>query len=128
MTVAPSCRGSFGAVRIAAIVACLLVAAAPAGAAERVFDLDVRAGKVADERRHIRVTQGDTVRLRWRSDRPIVVHLHGYDIERRVEPGAVAEMSFEATATGRFSVSEHGHGADGHRHGPSLARIEVRPR
>lgn len=120
-------RDRFGAIRILATV-CLLVAAAPASAAERVFDIEIRAGKVPEAQRLIRVDEGDTVRLRWRSDRSIAVHLHGYDIERRIAPGGVAEMSFEATATGRFSISEHGHGADGHRHGPPLVRVEVRPR
>ena len=79
--------------------------------------------------RLIRVKQGDAVRLRWTSDRPIVVHLHGYDIETRVEPGAVAEMAFTARATGRFPVEEHKPAARGHSHGEApLVRIEVRPR
>ena len=57
--------------------------------------------------RLIRVKQGDAVRLRWSTDRPIALHLHGYDIETKVEPGAVAEMTFTARATGRFPVEEH---------------------
>ena len=39
--------------------------------------------------------------------RPIVLHLHGYEIETRVVPGTVAEMRFEARATGRFTVHVH---------------------
>ena len=76
------------------------------------------------------VKQGDTVKLRWTSDRPIVLHLHGYDIERKVEPGAVSEMAFVARATGRFSVEEHKADAKGgHSHGEAaLVRIEVLPR
>ncbi len=98
--------------------------------AELVFDLRIEKGKVAQDMRLIRVKQGDAVRLRWTADRPIVLHLHGYDIERKVEPGVVAEMAFEARATGRFPVEEHKPNAKGgHSHGEApLVRIEVRPR
>ena len=112
----------------------LLWAAAPvfvrAQSAEVTFDLKIEKGKVAQSMRLVRVKQGDTVRLRWTSDRPIVLHLHGYDIEKKVEPGAVAEMAFVARATGRFPVEEHRPDAKGgHSHGEApLVRIEVRPR
>ena len=98
--------------------------------AELVFDIRIEKGKVAQDMRLIRVKQGDAVRLRWTADRPIVLHLHGYDIERKVEPGVVAEMAFEARATGRFPVEEHKPNAKGgHSHGEApLVRIEVRPR
>ena len=51
--------------------------------------------------RLIRVKQGDAVKLRWTTDRPIVLHLHGYDIETKVEPGAVAEMAFDGPRHGK---------------------------
>ena len=78
----------------------------------------------------IRVKHGDAVKLRWTADKPIMLHLHGYDIETKVEPGAVAEMAFEARATGRFLIEEHRPNAKGgHSHGEApLVRIEVRPR
>ena len=97
---------------------------------EAAFDLKIEKGKVPQNMRLIRVKQGDAVRLRWTTDRTIVLHLHGYDIERKVEPGAVTEMAFEARATGRFSVEEHKPNAKGgHSHGEApLVRIEVRPR
>ncbi len=101
-----------------------------AGAAERVFELRIEGGKLAKKNRVIRVTQGDAVRLRWTADAPVVLHLHGYDIERKVEPGTIAEMAFTARATGRFSISIHGEaGASkgGHHHHP-LAHLEVHPR
>ena len=98
--------------------------------AEVAFDLKIEKGKVAQNMRLIRVKQGDAVKLRWTTDRPIMLHLHGYDIETKVEPGAVAEMAFEARATGRFPVEEHKPNAKGgHSHGEApLVRIEVRPR
>ncbi len=55
---------------------------------EVAFDLRIEKGRVAQSMRLIRVRQGDAVKLRWTTDRPIVLHLHGYDIETKVEPGA----------------------------------------
>ena len=52
-----------------------------------VFDLKVEGGRVAPNMRLIRVKQGDAVRLRWTSDRPIILHLHGYDIETEGRAG-----------------------------------------
>ena len=106
------------------------VGIAAAQAPEVTFDLKIEKGKVAQNMRLIRVHQGDAVKLRWTADRPIVLHLHGYDIEKKVEPGAVAEMAFEARATGRFPIEEHKPNArGGHSHGEApLVRIEVRPR
>jgi uncharacterized cupredoxin-like copper-binding protein len=101
-----------------------------AQAQEAAFDLKIEKGKVPQSMRLIRVKQGDTVKLRWTTDRTVMLHLHGYDIEKKVEPGAVAEMAFEARATGRFSIEEHKPNAKGgHSHGEApLVRIEVRPR
>lgn len=111
-------------------VALVLAGGAPADAAERVFELRIDNGALPKERRVIRVKQGDAVRLRWTSDAPTVLHLHGYDIERKVEPGMIAEMAFTAHATGRFSISVHSAADEskgGHHHHP-LARLEVHPR
>ena len=105
-------------------------ASAIAQAPEVVFDLKIEKGRVPPSMRLIRVKEGDAVKLRWTSDKPIVLHLHGYDIETKVEPGTVAEMAFAARATGRFPVEEHKPNAKGgHSHGEApLVRIEVRPR
>jgi hypothetical protein len=104
--------------------------AVTAHAADLTFDLKISAGKVPQGMRLVRVKQGDTVKLRWISDRPMVLHLHGYDIERKVEPGAAAEMSFVARATGRFPVEEHRPNAKGGQpHSEAaLVHIEVLPR
>ena len=106
------------------------VTIAAAQTPEIVFDLRIEKGRVTQAMRLIRVKQSDAVRLRWTTDRAIVLHLHGYDVETKVEPGAVAEMTFTARATGRFPVEEHKSNArGGHSHGEApLVRIEVRPR
>jgi hypothetical protein len=103
---------------------------AVAQTSEVAFDLRIEQGKVAPNMRLMRVRQGDAVRLRWTSDRPIILHLHGYDVESKVEPGRVTEMTFTARATGRFPIEEHkpdARGGSAHSEAP-LARIEVHPR
>jgi hypothetical protein len=79
--------------------------------------------------RIVRVTQGDVVKLRWTSDRLVVVHLHGYDIEQTVQLGAVAEMSFTARAAGRFAILRGvPKSGGGHTHEAPIVTLEVRPR
>jgi FtsP/CotA-like multicopper oxidase with cupredoxin domain len=112
----------------ALVVAAALFAPATAPAAEVTFDLRIERGAVQANMRRIRVRQGDTVTLRWTADRTTILHLHGYDIERTVEPGAVTEMSFVARASGRFPVSVHVPTAGGsHAHDPPLMHVEVYP-
>jgi hypothetical protein len=111
------------------VVFCAMLPA-PVQGAELAFDLKIDQGRVPQTMRRIRVKQGDGVKLRWTTDRSIIVHLHGYDIEKKVEPGTVTEMAFIAHATGRFSVEEHKPNArGGHSHGEAaLLRIDVHPR
>jgi hypothetical protein len=100
-----------------------------ARAEELIFDLTIERGRVAQTMRLIRVKQGDVVRLRWRTDRAMDLHLHGYDIEKKIEPGIVSELAFTARATGRFPVEVHApKRGGGHTHGAPLVQIEVYPR
>jgi precorrin-4 methylase len=108
---------------LTAIAAALLLASAAFGA-EQVFDLTIVRGKLTGGEDTIRVHQGDSVILRWHSDRPIVLHLHGYEIETRVVPGTVAETRLEARAAGRFQI--HLHMAQG-RSEAVLGYLEVYP-
>jgi hypothetical protein len=119
-----------GALMLAVATVGFFAAPAATQSAEVTFDLKIEKGRVAQSMRLIRVKQGDAVRLRWSTDRPIVLHLHGYDIEIKVEPGKTADMAFTARATGRFPIEEHKPDArGGHSHGEApLARIEVYPR
>jgi FtsP/CotA-like multicopper oxidase with cupredoxin domain len=119
--------------RTSTAVAMLIIAvlgAPPTRAQTAVQSYDIRLEHGIANTPLIRVKQGDWVRLRWVSDRPIVLHLHGYDIERKVEVGAVAEMTFRASTAGRFPIEEHTpSAAGGHSHGDApLVRIEVYPR
>ena len=60
-----------------------------AGAAEVSYALAIANGRVPENMRLIRVKQNDVVKLEWSTDKPISVHLHGYDIEKDVKPGTV---------------------------------------
>ena len=99
------------------------------GAAEVTYVLAIANGRVPANMRLIRVKQNDVVKLQWRTDKPISVHLHGYDIEQEIKPGAVTEMTFTARATGRFTVEPHvgKTPSGGHAHGDVLVTIEVYP-
>ena len=100
-----------------------------AKADELTFNLRIERGQLPANMRLIRVKQGDVVKLRWSSDRSIALHLHGYDIERKIEPGVVAVMTFTARATGRFPVQEHqSQSGGGHTHGAPIVQVEVLPR
>ena len=100
-----------------------------AKAEELTFELRIERAQLPPNKRLIRVKQGDVVKLRWSSDRPIALHLHGYDIERKIEPGVVTEMTFTARATGRFPVEEHqARSGGGHTHGGPIVQVEVLPR
>ena len=97
---------------------------------ERIFELHITNGAVAEDSRTVRVMEGDTVRLRWTADEPVVLHLQGYDMETTVAPGGMTEIAFEADVTGRFPVAAQGEpgsqGSAGHR-GP-LVIVEIFPR
>jgi hypothetical protein len=71
--------------------------------------------------RTIEVQKGDTIRFTVSSDQSDEVHVHGYDLERPVGPGAPARFSFTADADGIFEVELHGSGAQ-------IASLEVQPR
>jgi hypothetical protein len=113
-----------------AAAAAWLASALNGSAADLTFNLEIEQGKVPLNTRVIRVRQGDVVRLRWRTDQPVTLHLHGYEIELAFGPDAVAEMTFTAHATGRFPVHVHkgSAGAGGHSHLETpLVLVEVYP-
>jgi hypothetical protein len=99
------------------------------GDAAKTFDITIKNGRVVGTK-SARVSKGDTVILRWTSDRRLELHLHGYDVETTVNPGAPAEMRIRARATGRFPVEVHGDAdsGGGHSHGhKTIFHLEVYP-
>jgi FtsP/CotA-like multicopper oxidase with cupredoxin domain len=89
----------------------------------RDFDLAIAKRRIEGAAPTIRVKQGETILIRWRSDEPVRLHLHGYDLHAEVSPSSPAHMRFEATAAGRFSIAAHRSGA----RETTLIYIEVLP-
>lgn len=114
---------------LASMLALSLSGVLTVSAAEVTYALTIANGRVPDNMRLIRVKQNDVVKLEWRTDKPLTVHLHGYDIEQELKPGTVTEMTFTARATGRFTVEPHigRTPSGGHAHGDVLVTIEVYP-
>jgi hypothetical protein len=100
-----------------------------ARAAEVTFVLAIANGHVPANMRLIRVKQNDVIKLQWSTDKPMQIHLHGYDIAKDLKPGTVTEMAFTARATGRFTVAPHTGATPGggHAHGDALVTVEVYP-
>ena len=115
-------RGSRRLAALALLVA--LAAAVAAGAEPRLIELTIKNGQVPEGQRLLKVTQGDDVTLRWTTDRPLTVHVHGYDLETKLAPGAPVAVRFTARATGRFAIEVHGDRGEAR----PLAYLEVHPR
>ena len=95
-------------------------------AAPRTFEIRIEQRRVPQAQRVLRATEGERVELRWSADQPLLLHLHGYDIETQVAPGSPAVTAFTARLTGRFPVAIHGESGR-HRHG-ALLHVEIYPR
>jgi len=65
-------------------------------------------GGVAD----IEVSAGDTVAFQVVSDQPGEVHVHGYEIEKPIEPNKPLLVSFGADIEGAFEVELHGESSE----------------
>jgi hypothetical protein len=90
-----------------------------AGPRERTFDVSIEGGEMSPA--EISVNEDDRVRFRISSDKPMEVHVHGYDVEQEVEPGQTARLRFEADLTGRFEIEDHETERE-------LGVLQVRPR
>ena len=111
----------------------LLLALAAAGplraAAPRVVELSVVRRKPEGGVRTLRVARGEALALRVRADEAMTIHIHGYEVELRVDAGATATVELNARLVGRFPVTAHlpdSHG-DGKVREPTLLYLEVHP-
>ena len=76
----------------------------PAPEATRI---EIRGGAVVGGPADIKVKKGDVVRIVVSSDAHDDIHLHGYDIEKEVEPGRPARFRFTADLEGIFEMESH---------------------
>ena len=75
------------------------------GPQTRELDLEIRGDTMEPSK--VTVAEGDRIVLRITADSPHEVHVHGYDLEREVEPDEPTALSFEADLTGRFEIEDH---------------------
>ena len=109
--------------------AILLIPLALAAAAPVVVELALVRGKPEGGVRTVRLQRDDALEIKARSDEPIEIHIHGYDVTLRVQPGTAASVRMGAKLVGRFPVTAHLHGKDGGKASePTLLYLEVHPR
>ena len=92
---------------------------------DRSFDIYIEQHAVIGTDEVVHLTRGDQAILRWHSDEPLELHLHGYDILLEVEADKPGEMRFECHTSGRFPVTSHGSGQ--HQGHATLLYVEIYP-
>jgi cupredoxin-like protein len=79
----------------------------------------VKNGKVSPPTHRVQVTKDTHVRLIVTSDKADEVHVHGYDIEKKLAPGQPTTIELDADQKGLFEVETH-------ESGLQLVQLEVR--
>jgi hypothetical protein len=85
----------------------------------------IEGGEVVGGPRRIEVKKGDRVVIVVSADADDDIHLHGYDIEKKVSPASPARFSFEATIEGEFEMESHV--AEDAGREPRVATLVVEP-
>lgn len=89
------------------------------------YEIRLRGGVVRGGVQEIEAKAGSTVRFVVISDAPDDIHLHGYDIEKPVEPGRPARFEVAADLEGVFEIESHV--AEDAGREPLIARLVVTP-
>jgi hypothetical protein len=87
--------------------------------------IEIRGGEVVGGPPKISVKKGDRVRIVVSAEADDDIHLHGYDIERKVAPGRPARFDFEASIEGQFEMESHK--AEDQGREPLVANLVVEP-
>ncbi len=96
-----------------ALAVALALAACGGGDPESLqFGLTINERQLAIDEGELVVKQDDRVSFVVETDEDGSFHLHGYDVEAGLTAGEAATLSFDAYATGRFSITFHP-GTDG---------------
>lgn len=90
----------------------------------RRFDLRIENNRLVGNLQTIRVRRDEAVAINWTVDRRMVLHLHGYGLETRVNAKTPMTMAFRAHATGRFPIEMH----DERGNHKVVIYLEVHPR
>ena len=92
---------------------------------QKFHRIQIKGGKVVGGPPNIKVTKGEHVRIVVSSDAHDDIHLHGYDIEKDVEPGQPAQFNFTADVEGIFEMESHV--AEDAGREPLVAKLTVEP-
>jgi len=112
-----------------AAVALIILDPALSAAELARFAVSIQARKIDPAQQTLRAKQGDIVELAFSSDETVDLHLHGYDREISVRPGATSVMRIEAKIAGRFAIEAHRFGAgSGRSRHVVLLYLEIHPR
>ena len=90
-----------------------------------VNKIDIKGGKPDGGVQDIKVKKGDNVTIVVSADAHDVIHLHGYDIEKDVEPGKPATFKFTADIEGIFEIESHV--AEDAGREPLMGKLTVEP-
>ena len=97
---------------------------------EKTINVEIRSGDVSETSKVIKILEGTDLTLVLKSDQPVVLHLHGYDIIATVPKPGQALMKLNTFATGRFPIKIHppaeDHQGNAH-HERTLLYLEVHP-
>ena len=96
----------------------------------QVIQLSIRNGELVAPSDVIKVTQGTELTLIIASDKPLTLHLHGYDIVQTIIPGNPQPMVVKTFATGRYPIKVHSHAHEQQDHiddEHTLGYLEVYP-
>jgi FtsP/CotA-like multicopper oxidase with cupredoxin domain len=67
----------------------------------------IAGGEVTGGKRRVTVRKGETARIQVVSDAPDEIHLHGYDVAKKVAPGRPAKFVVKADIEGVFEIEAH---------------------
>ena len=87
--------------------------------------IDIKGGKPVGGVQDFKVKKGDKVTLVVTADAHDDIHLHGYDIEKPVEPGKPTTFKFTADIEGIFDIESHV--AEDAGREPQMAKLTVEP-
>jgi len=91
----------------------------------KVNRIEIKGGQPVGGVQDIKVKKGDKVTIVVSSDAEDDIHLHGYDIEKPVEPGKPATFKFTADIEGIFEIESHV--AEDAGREPLMGKLTVEP-
>jgi heme/copper-type cytochrome/quinol oxidase subunit 2 len=91
----------------------------------QAFRLQIKGGQPVGGVQDFKVKKGDKVTIVVSADAHDVIHLHGYDIEKDIEPGKPATFKFTANIEGIFDIESHV--AEDQGREPQMGKLTVEP-